>query len=60
MTDNPKWHGWATAEQVRQMMEEMYNFLEFNNEKIPLKDKIKEDYQFELNLNPWCDSDANL
>ena len=28
MTDDPRWHGWATPAQVREMMREMTKFLE--------------------------------
>lgn len=27
MSDTPKWHGWATPDQVFQMMDEMSNYL---------------------------------
>ena len=30
MTDDPRWHGWATPQQVREMMKEMAQFLKTN------------------------------
>jgi len=39
MTDTPKWHGWATPEQVRQMMQEMLIWL---TKVEPLKYEWKE------------------
>lgn len=35
MTDDPRWHGWATPENVRQMMIGMFIFLEENRESCP-------------------------
>jgi hypothetical protein len=34
MSDTPKWHGWATPEQVRQMVFEMIDYLENNGYEI--------------------------
>jgi len=31
----PRWHGWARPEDVREMMQEMYQFLKENNEPCP-------------------------
>jgi hypothetical protein len=28
MTDDPRWHGWATPNQVKEMINEMFEFLE--------------------------------
>ena len=35
MNDGPKWHGWATPEQVREMMFAMIFFLQENKEFCP-------------------------
>ncbi len=32
---DPRWHGWGTPEQVREMMVEMYKFLQENKEECP-------------------------
>ncbi len=36
----PKWHGWATPEQVNAMMIEMYQFLMENNENCTLAEIV--------------------
>lgn len=33
MTDDPRWHGWATPDQVIEMMKEMVQFLKENDQK---------------------------
>ena len=32
MTDDPRWHGWATPQQVREMFVEMWQWLILHNE----------------------------
>jgi|WetSurMetagenome_2_1015567.scaffolds.fasta_scaffold1547042_1 hypothetical protein len=32
MNPDPRWHGWATPDQVREMMQEMFIFLRKNDE----------------------------
>lgn len=62
MTNDLRWHGWARPEDVREMMQEMYQFLKENSSKEfnKIVEFINEEYQFEQNLNPWNESDAPL
>ncbi len=48
MTNGPRWHGWATPEQVNEMMLEMFEFLNRNDERCILDEALYAVYTYKF------------